>query len=76
MIEDRQKFGDRQGSGYRELGKQIKKKCREAKENWLNDQCAEVEEQFGNNHRVYKRINENSDRKSGHIESGCIKAKD
>ena len=41
-----------------------------------NDQCAEVEEQFGNNHRVYKRINEISGRKSGCIGSGCIKAKD
>ena len=76
MMEDRQKLSDRQGSQYRELGKQIKKKCREAKENWLNDQCAEVEEQFGNNHRVYKRINEISGRKSGCLGSGCIKAKD
>ena len=76
MMEDRQKLSDRQGSGYRELDKQIKKKCREAKENWLNDQCAEVEEQFGNNHRVYKRINEISGRKPGCIGSGCIKAKE
>ena len=76
IIEDRQKLSDRQGSGYRELDKQIKKKCREAKENWLNDQCTEVEEQFGNNHRVYKRINEISGRKSGCTGSGCIKAKD
>ena len=67
MMEDRQKLSDRQGSGYRELDKQIKKKCREAKENWLNDQCAEVKEQFGNNHRIYKRINEISGRKSGCI---------
>ena len=56
MMEDRQMLSDMQGSGYRELDKQIKKKCREAKENWLNDQCAEVEEQFGNNHRVYKGL--------------------
>ena len=76
MMEDRQKLNDRQGSGYRELDKQIKKKCREAKENWLNDQCAEVEDQFGNNHRVYKRTNEISGRKSGCIGSGCIKAKE
>ena len=75
-MKDRQKLSDRQGSGYRELDKQIKKKCREAKENWLNDQCAEVEEQFGNNHKVYKRINEISGRKSGCIGSGCIKAKE
>ena len=46
MMEDRQKLSDMQGSGYKELDKQIKKKCREAKENWLNDQCAEVEEQI------------------------------
>ena len=76
MMEDRQKLSDRQGSGYRELDKQIKKKCREAKENWLNDQCAEVEKQFGNNHRICKRINEISGRKSGCIGSGCIKAKE
>ena len=43
---------------------------------WLNDQCAEVEEQFGNNHRIYKRINEISGRKSGCIGSGCIKKKE
>ena len=55
MMEDRQKLSDRQGSGYRELDKQIKKNCREAKENWLKDQCAEVEEQFGNSHRVYTK---------------------
>ena len=76
MMEDGQKLSDRQGSGYRDLDKQIKKKCREAKENWLNDQCTAVEEQFGNNHRVYKRINEITGRKSGCIGSGCIKAKD
>ena len=76
MMEDRQKLSDRQGSGYRELDKQIKKKCREAKENWLNDQCAEVEGQFGSNHRLYRKINEISGRKSGCIGSGCIKAKD
>ena len=52
-MEDSQKLSGRQVSGYRELDKQIKMKCREAKENWLNDQCAEGEEQFGNNHRVY-----------------------
>ena len=46
MMEDRQKLRDRQGSGYRELDKLIKKKCREAKENWLNDQCAELKEQL------------------------------
>ena len=55
--------------------KLIKKKCRESKENWLNDQYAEVEEQFDNNHRIYKRINEISGRKSGCIGSGCIKVK-
>ena len=76
MMEDRQKLSNRQSSGYRELDKQIKKKCREAKGNSLNDQCAEVEEQFGSNHRVYKRINEISGRKSGCLGSGCIKAKD
>ena len=75
MMEDRQKLSDRQGSGYRELDKQIKKKCREAKQNWLNDQCAEVEEQFGNYHRVYKRINEILGRESGCIGSGCIRTK-
>ena len=48
MMGNRQRVRYRQGHEYRELDYQVKKKCREAKERWLNDQCSEIEGQFGN----------------------------
>ena len=77
MMGNRQKIRDRQGQEYRMLDNKIKKKCREAKEKWLNDQCSEIEGQFGSDHHgVYKRIDDISGKKAGCSSSGCIKSKD
>jgi hypothetical protein len=76
MMSDRQKIKNRDSQEYKDADKRIKKKCREAKETWLDRECAEIEGQFGVNHKVYQKINEISGRKSGCSGSGCIKAKD
>lgn len=43
MMSDRQKITNRESQEYRQLDINIKKKCREAKETWLNSECAEIE---------------------------------
>ena len=42
----------------------------------MNDQCSEIEGQFGSDHGVYKRIDEISGKKVGCSSSGGIKSKD
>ena len=76
MMEKRQKIGDRKGKEYRDLNRQIKTNCKEAKERWINNKCAKIETQYGNNHKVHQRINDLTNRKSCSSNSGCIKAKD
>ena len=76
MMSKRQKIQNRKGNEYRDLDKLIKCKCREAKETWINKQCADVERDLDKDHNVYSRINEISGRKPGCSSSGCIKAKD
>ena len=76
MMKDRQKIGNRQCKKYRDLDKQIRQKCNEAKESWLNEQCVEIENQFDKNSNVYQRINEISGKKFGCSNPGCIKGKD
>ncbi|XP_071944773.1 uncharacterized protein [Antedon mediterranea] len=61
----------------KDLDREIKQKCREAKEKWLKTQCEEIESGLeNNNHKIYQRLNEFTGRKSGCSNSGCIKAKD
>ena len=45
----RQKIKDRDGIEYRELDREIHDYCTEAKEEWLNNQCAEIERSFNAN---------------------------
>jgi len=73
---DRQKIKQRESNEYKELDRQIKRECREAKEKWLNEQCAEIESQFGKDRNVFRNINEISGRKSSSSSSGCVRAKD
>ena len=72
VMNDRQKIKNRHSQEYRDVDKLIKKKCREAKETWLDRECKEIESQFGVNHKVYQKINEISGRKLGCSGSGCI----
>ena len=76
MMENRQKIRVRKSKEYRDLDRQIKTHCKEAKEKWLNDKCAEIEKQYGKNNTVHQRINDLTNRKSCSSSSGCIKAKD
>jgi hypothetical protein len=60
---------------YRSINKEIKKKCSEAKEKWLNEQCSEIENKLNVNTRyAHKKINEITG-KSTCTSSGCIKSK-
>jgi len=76
MMSERQKIADRGCRKYRDLDREIKQKCREAKEKWLNDQCAEIESEIDTNHKVYRKIDELSGRRTGCSGSGCIKSRD
>ena len=76
MMKDRQKIGNRQCKKYRDRDKKIRQKCNEAKESWLNEQCAEIENLFDKKSNVYQRINGISGKKSGCSNPGCIKGKD
>ena len=60
---------------YNSINKQIKKKCSEAKEKWLNEQCSEIENKLNVNTKyAHKKINEIKG-KSRCTYSGCIKSK-
>ena len=60
---------------YRSINKEIKKKCSEAKEQWLNEQCSEIESKLNVNTRyAHKKINEITG-KSTCTSSRCIKSK-
>ena len=54
MMKDKQKIGNRQCKKYRDLDKQIRQKCNEAKESCQKEQCAEIENQFDKNSNVYQ----------------------
>jgi len=60
---------------YKLMDKEIKKKCSEAKENWLNEQCSEIERKLSVNTKyAHQKINEITG-KSRCTSSGCIKSK-
>ena len=44
LMEQRQKTMDRKSNEYRHLNEEIKIKCRNAKEKWLNAECEKVEQ--------------------------------
>ena len=61
---------------YEKLHKQIRTKCKEAKEIWLEEQCEEIENSHNQNTAdMYKKIKDLT-KKSSNPATGCIKAKD
>ena len=56
LMDERRSVKSRNTDDYRILNKQIKVKCTEAKENWWNDQCAEVERNPPTAHRQLKNM--------------------
>jgi hypothetical protein len=60
---------------YKLIEKEIKKKCSEAKEKWLNEQCSKIENKLSVNTKyAHKNIDEITG-KSRCTSSGCIKSK-
>ena len=60
----------------KEINKEIKRKCGQAKEKWLNEQCEEIEtELYKEPKAMYKRIQEITGRKAS-SKTGYIKSKD
>ena len=47
-MDERKAVKGRNEECYQQLNKEISNDCREGKENWLNEQCREVEDQKGN----------------------------
>jgi len=61
---------------YNELDKEIKRKCDQAKEDWLNKQCDELEQHHQSDMKTFHRkIKELSGKNKG-IAGGCIKSKE
>jgi len=61
---------------YERLNKEIRNKCNEAKENWLNEKCEEMEKVHQQNSQdMHKKIKEICHTR-GSPTSGCIKSKD
>ena len=61
---------------HKTLTKKIKKKCNEAKEKWINDQCLEIEiKQTSDSKFIHEKIKEVSGKRIC-PSTGCIKSKD
>ena len=75
LIEERRKAKVNEQK-YKELDKQIKKRCNEAKENWINTQCEEIE---GNNRidikTMHQKIRDVTGKKSS-ARIGCLRSRD
>ena len=69
-------FYNHESEEYQKLDREIKKKCREAKEHWLYEQCEEIE-RIKNNEpsAMHKKIKEITGFK-GCPSTGCIRSKD
>jgi len=76
MMEQRRQMKAKDPIKYKELDKNIKQKCNEAKENWWNRVCEDIEEQMKRNpSTVYSKLQEVAG-KSYCSSTGCLKARD
>ena len=75
LMEKRRQCKNRKEEQYKRLDKEIKRKCKGAKDNWLNGLCDEIEE-LGKRHmdgEMHKKIKEMTNRKHGiKTNSGCV----
>ena len=64
MMDERRKVKANEGE-YRHLCKKIKSECNKAKEEWLEEQCKDIESIHirGNTKNMYMKINELSGKK-------------
>ena len=77
MMRRRQAMPQRRNSDeYKQLHREIRKKCREAKEEWLKNECAEIEKgKETDSKAMHKRIKDLTGAKTC-SSSGCIRSKD
>ena len=74
---ERQKISNRKSLNYRTLDQQIKTKCREATEEWLNTECNEIEQHTRNDPAsMHWKIKEISGHRPTAFSSGCIQSKE
>ena len=59
---------------YKRMHKEIQKLCRNAKEEWMNKQCEEVEQLEGK--EMHQKVKDITHLKKGHISGGGIKNKE
>ena len=77
LMKDRQIINDRDSQEYRDMNKVIKKKCAEAKDEWLNANCKEIDNLKNKNSKLmHKKIKELSTKNTTCSSGGCIKGKD
>ena len=74
LMEERRRVKSTDLTKYQELNKIIKYNCKAAKEEWLNDQCDEIEK-ARNTARIHEKIKELTGKKRT-VSSQCIKNKD
>ncbi|KAG1671332.1 Craniofacial development protein 2 [Nymphon striatum] len=78
MMMKRKQFKITDHNKYREINKKIITECRKAKDNWLNQQCQEIEnlEQHFKAKEMHKRVKQLTGKSKTAKGSGCIKNKD
>ena len=75
LMEDRREVKKNEQK-YSEICKFVKKKCNEAKEKWINDQCIEIEKQTDKDSKyMHQKIKEVTG-KNPLSKTGCLKSKD
>ena len=76
QMSSRQQISNRNSEEYRQCTREIKRKCREAKEIWLNEQCDEIESNLKSEPSlIHKKIKEMTGFK-GCSSTGCLKSKE
>ena len=76
LMKERQKLKHK-ATQYKDINKEIKKKCNEAKEEWLKEQCKEIEQNQNKDSKyMHNKIKEVSGHKLKSNSPSCIKSKD
>ena len=74
MMRRRQAIPQRNSDEYKQLHREIRKKCREANEEWLKNECAEIEKETDTK-AMHKRTKDLTGAKTC-SSSGCKRSKD
>ena len=76
-MDERKAVKGRNEECYQQLNKEISNDCRLAKENWLNEQCKEVEDletQFRTK-EMHQKVEQITNKSNTNTNMGCIKDK-